>query len=411
MAEISVVSVKLDNRSSESPREPTAAIPCGTDRALAAHGASGRFHEFSYWDLWFALVAEQDFGGDLEALAQHFRGGLKGGSLNQHKAREKLSHLRDLQHRLLEANLGSRALIDLAPQLAHLERKRARGRVLRHNERQFERSEPMRHLPLERRWQQALRGRWSRFPVSPAPVADRISRLFSRSRGYSEKESWEIAEKLDLFLIEADGLVQRKAFAEAQATLRGFITAVLELIECADDSFGVIGQTFDGAFRTYLRLPLEKTGIAENVFFEDLLDLMILEDYGFTDNAREGYFASLSRPQGDFCMTYARRQIIELKAWDLDSRSEEALTLLGQIAAEQGRFDEFEALAREMEARHWERIMRLTDAAMKGRKRPLAEKVFEAALASQQGWHVEFLQNRYQELKRGEWRSDWKRTG
>lgn len=407
VAEISLVS--MTSRSGQSRDDIAAKVPCGTDQALTVQDASGRSHEFSYWDLWFALVVKQAFGGDLETLAQHFKAAQKAGLMNQYKAPEKLSHLRDLQHRLVEANVPISALIDLAPQIAQQERKRARGRVLKHNERQYERSEPMRHLPKERTWRRALRGRWPMFPVSPAPVADRIGGMFSRSRCYSENESWQIVRRLEPFLANANQLAKKGAFAEAQAVLRGFVTAVLELIEHADDSFGVIGQTFQDAFKAYLGLPIEGTGIAEPVFFEDLLDLTILEDFGFTDQPREGYFRQLTKAQADFCAVYARRQIAELKAWDLDYQSEAALTLRGQIAAEQCRFAEYEALAREMGSRHWRRIMLLADAAMKQRNRGLAVAVFEAALGSKLETHFEFLERKYDELKRGEWKSDWKR--
>jgi hypothetical protein len=280
--------------------------------------------------------------------------------------------------------------------------------VLKHNERQYERSEPMRHLPRERRWQHVLRGRWASFPVSPDPTADQITRMFARSRCYSEDESFGIVRRLEPFQQTAETMSQKGRWAEAQAVLRGFVTAVLELIEHADDSFGAIGQAFGDAFRSYLQLPIAKTGIAEEVFFEDLLDLLIFEDYAFTADPRVGYFRQLSPGQTEFCMEYVRRQVAELKACDLDYQSEQALTLLGQIAAEQRLFDEFEALARIMGATHWRRITLLVDAAMKRRKRPLAEKVFQAALASGQGWHLEFLQGRYEDLKRGRWKSESK---
>ena len=71
----------------------------------------------------------------------------------------------------------------------------------------------------------------------------------------------------------------------------------------------------------------------------------------------------------------------ELQDDDLDYQAEEALTLLGQIVAEQHRFDRFEELARHMGARHWKRIIVLADRAVKQRKRQLAVAVFAAALS------------------------------
>ena len=74
------------------------------------------------------------------------------------------------------------------------------------------------------------------------------------------------------------------------------------------------------------------------------------------------------------------------------------------MVAEQERFDEFEDLAKQMGSRAWQRIIRLADVAMKRRKKPLAIKVFEAALT--EGDHLEFLKAKYEKLKRGHWSPD-----
>ena len=77
---------------------------------------------------------------------------------------------------------------------------------------------------------------------------------------------------------------------------------------------------------------------------------------------------------------------------------------MGQVIVEQDRLDEFECLAREMGSRHWERIIKLVDRAMKKRKRELACQVFEAALTT--GAHLEFLKKKYDQLKTGRWDPD-----
>ena len=92
---------------------------------------------------------------------------------------------------------------------------------------------------------------------------------------------------------------------------------------------------------------------------------------------------------------------------DLDYQSEEALTFLGQVVAEQERFDEFEDLARQMGSRAWRRIIRLADGAMKRGKKPLAIKVFEAAMTK--GDHLDFLTKKYEKLKQGHWSPDPKK--
>src|SRR4029077_10269284 len=94
----------------------------------------------------------------------------------------------------------------------------------------------------------------------------------------------------------------------------------------------------------------------------------------------EGYFRGLSERQADLCVEHLRHEVTALLEDDLDYQSEEALTFLGQVVAEQERFDEFEDLARQMGSRAWRRIIRLADRAMKRGKKQLAIMVFEASL-------------------------------
>jgi hypothetical protein len=216
--------------------------------------------------------------------------------------------------------------------------------------------------------------------------------------------SFGIARTLDRYAEKAAKLLGAGEYAEAQALLRGWMTVIVELMEKADDSCGSIAMSFKDGFAAYLKIPLDKAGIDEAVFFPDLLDFLVWEDYGLTDDPIEGYFKGITPAQADLCIGHLRRQIDELKEDDLEYQGEEALTLLGQVIAEQERFDEFEDVARQMGSRAWRRIVRLVDRAMKRRKKPLAIKVFEAALTK--GDHLDFLKEKYEKLKRGHWSPD-----
>ena len=130
--------------------------------------------------------------------------------------------------------------------------------------------------------------------------------------------------------------------------LRAFLTVVIELMKVADDSFGCLGDSFRDGFAKYLTMPRDETGIEATVFFHDLLTLLIWEDYGLTYEQTDGDFAGLTPDEGDLCIEYVQQQMQALQADDLDYQYEEALTLLGQIVAEQHRFEQFEALARHM---------------------------------------------------------------
>jgi hypothetical protein len=378
--------------------------PVGTDRALSMPTSQGSSLDLTFWDLWFAIVAARDCNRDLLELARRLTADRSSIYDSRDSVERKQSHLLDLDRRLTSAGLTIDRVIAAAGDLARTERRRAEKFVLKDALRERDWSAAMHDTPRKRHHQSALRGSWPGFPISPEPFAAEIWSQFKTTGFYSERASFGVSRKLDRFLERADRLLKKKQFAEAQALLRAWITVIIELIAMADDSFGCIGDSFGVGFETYLNIPLAETGIEESVFFADLLDFLIWEDHGFTWKRTDGYFRKLTPEQAEFCGMHLRRQITELSTELLDYQSEKALTLLGQVAAERDRLDQFESLASEMGSRHWERIIRLADRAMKKRKRDLACRVFEAALTP--GIHVEFLQKKYEQLKAGRWNPD-----
>jgi hypothetical protein len=375
----------------------------GTDLALTMPTPQGRTLDLSYWDLWFALVAVAMHEGDLDRLAKRIKEE-RGIYYDRDSIERKRCHLRDLERRLEGASITPAEVVDAAGDLAKAEKRRALKKVMDplHREREF--SEPMRDTPRQRRIGRAMRGYWDRFPVSPRPYYESIRAHFQSKSFYSESMSYRIARTLDRHAEQAGKLLEAGEAARAQALLRAWMTVIVELMERADDSGGSIAMSFDEGFRAYLKIPLEQTGIDESIFFPDLLDFLIWEDYGLTDEGIEGYFRALDDRQADLCVEHLRHEVAALRDDDLEYQSEQALTLLGQVIAEQDRFDEFEEIARQMGSRAWRRIIRLADRAMKKRKRPLAMKVLEAAMTK--GDHRGFLKEKYEKLKRGHWSPD-----
>jgi hypothetical protein len=386
-----------------APRTPKRPTVAGPDLALTLPTPQGRSLDLSYWDLWFTLVAVKDFGGDLDRLAARIKEP-SGFFYSRDSIERKRWHLRDLKRRLEEASVTPAQFVEAAGARAKTEKRRALTKVMESLHREQEFSEPMRNTPRRRRYPLALRGYWDRFPVSPQPYYETIGSHYQSKGFYSESMSFRIARTLDRYAEEAVKLLESGEAAQAQALLRAWMTVIVELMERADDSSGSIAMSFDEGFRAYLKIPLDQTGIDESVFFPDLLDFLIWEDYGLTDEGIEGYFRGLNDRQANLCVEHLRHDVAALRDDDLDYQSEQALTLLGQVIAEQDRFDEFEEVARQMGARAWRRIVRLVDRAMKKRKKPLAMKVFEAAMTK--GDHRDFLKEKYQKLKRGHWSPD-----
>jgi hypothetical protein len=392
-------------RSAPSRAVVKKSTPVGRECALVLPATSGQALELSYWDLWFALVADADFEGSWDRFVEHLRVQKNQGGSSR-LAERKLSHLRELERRLRHADVEIRAIVAQVEQLP-AELRRARHQVLTREPREDEWSDAMRHTPRQRHYAYALRGFWPDFPVSPASYAERLASQVHTHRWFSANQSFGLARKLDAFLHDVASRLQQAQYAQVQAMLRAFLTVVIELMEVADDSFGCLGDSFRNGFATYLAMPRDETGIDATVFFHDLLTLLIWEDYGLTYEQTDGYFVGLTPEDGDLCMDYVQQQLQELQEDDLDYQYEEALALLGQVVAEQHRFDRFEELARQMGTRHWKRIIVLADRAVKQRKRKLAIAVFEAALSP--GMHEGFLRKKYEQLKKGKWSPDPRR--
>jgi hypothetical protein len=385
------------------PQVPKKPAILGTDHALTVPAPQGASLDLSYWDLWFCIVAVQMHDGDLNRLADHIKE--KSGFIYDRDSIErKRCHIRDLKHRMEAASVAPHQVFKAAGELARTERLRAITKVSESIHRAREFSESMKNTPRERRYPLALRGYWDKFPVSPETYAKKIGAHFRSKTFYSENASFKIARILDGYVEEASKLFATGKAAQAQALLRGWMTVVVELMEKADDSCGSIGMSFKDGFNDYLKIPLDQTGIGERVFFTDLLDFLIWEDYGLTDDPIEGYFRGLNERQADLCVEHLRHEIATLAEDDLEYQCEEAMTILGRVIAEQERFDEFEDLARQMGSRAWQRIVRLVDRAMKRQKKSLAIKVLEAALTK--GYHLDFLAKKYEKLKRGHWSPD-----
>ena len=127
---------------------------------------------WSYWDLWFCVVALADHDGDLDALADAIEEGgrLSGGGT----AEAKLSHLDDLKRRMAEAGIEAQTLT--ADEYADPKiRAKARTKVRGQGVYPRDMTEPMWHTPRMRLYERALRGRWHLFPVSPEPFYERLS--------------------------------------------------------------------------------------------------------------------------------------------------------------------------------------------------------------------------------------------
>lgn len=355
---------------------------------------SGQPFAITYWDMWFGVVLLTEFGSDWEALIQHFRRKVRGG-LDRYGAEPLLSHLLHLHRRLDEAHLPAEALLgQTGPELLRREKRRAKKNILERSPDRREMSARMIHTPRAEREARALRGYWDRFVVSPETYADTLAGLFKTSGYYSENQSFALERKLSSFI---DKRLKRATLEQELALDRAFLTVMLEKVELVDDSYGVIGQLYGQMFEGYIALPRQELSMSLADFFQDLLELLIWEDYGFTYQEQLAFFASLTPTEAALCEPILRAQWQELEELDLLHESEDALTMLGLLCTQQGQFEQFVELAKSMGTRHWQRITRMVERAEQAGHFDLALAVYEAALGP--GMHERYLREKYEALK------------
>ncbi len=378
------------------PTSPRPAPPRGNDHFLTLTvPGKRRGLALTYWDLWLLIVLLTDFAGDWEQLAKRFHAESGALSLRRDMAEGLLNHLRGLRQRLAKADVTpASALGPDGPRRLKSERRRARHEILEKSPGEQDKSARMRHTPRREHEARALRGYWSRFPISPGQYAGGVERLFKTSGYYSENQSFGLQRKLSEFLErEQAGATP----AEEAALCRAFLTVLLEKMDMIDDSYGVMGDLYGEVFEQYCQVSRVTFAGALSHFYQDLLEFMLWEDYGFTYQEQPAFFANLAPSEAELVESILRAQWHELSELALEYQAEKALMLLGVLCTQQKQFDKFVDLARQMGSREWQRITSMSAMAEKHRRYDVAQAVYEASLGP--GQHEAYLRKQYAEFQ------------
>jgi hypothetical protein len=355
----------------------------------------GQPTHLTYWDLWLLMVLAQSFKGDWDLLDDHFRTKAKSGGFERGHAEGLLNHLRRLRRSLDEASLSAPDVLSrLDATLVKANKAKARRKVLELQFQEHERSRWMIETPRWLRKQRAMHGFWEYFPVSPAVFADSVSAIFKPGKLYEEDESFGLERRLTAFLERYEEELDQ---AGLFALYRAYLTVLLDKMNQVDDSYGVIGQGYESVFEAYYQLDRAELALPQEIFFQDLLELLIWEDYGFTHQKQPDFFASLADQDNPTVESILRQEWRELGELELTYQSENALTMLGLLYARQKLFDRYLEISRQMGTREWKRITRLSEAAEASGQNDLALAVYEASLGP--GRHENYLREQYEKLK------------
>ena len=346
---------------------------------------------WSYWDLWFCLVALADHDGDLGALAEAIEEGgrLPGGGT----AEAKLSHLDDLGRRMAQAGIDAQALVageDSDPKI----RAKARAKVLKQGLYPRDMTEPMWHTPRERLYERGLRGRGALFPVSPEPFYERLSN--GLGEGFRSKgQTFRLARRLEAAIERIDRTTAKSA-AERLAARRALVAWCYRAMERCDDSYGVIGKLARDALIGYATLSYEPAGIAAQDWCEDLCELLAWEDWGLLHRHETRPFTQVQGRLADHAERFMLSLADELRASRLRYQADQTLQNVAYLHIAAGRLTRFAPVAERLGSDHWMPIVALAEAAIKRGRDDIARDVFAAA--DQPGLQRDYLRQQCIEL-------------
>ncbi|MDQ2880935.1 MAG: hypothetical protein M3Y48_06675 [Actinomycetota bacterium] len=256
------------------------------------HVVSGAVDGWSEWDRRFCVLCVADHGGDWEGLSERLfdpSAYRQSGSASNGEA--FWSHVLDLRRRLDEAGLDAVAVAGervIAKSVAAESRRKVFKRALTNNEPSL----PMIQTPRVRLAQRAATGNWDGFPVSPQPFHDRLVRSSGIDR-------WTFGEGATMML--ADDFQAGVAVAERDAggdpavvlaVRRAALTVAVFAQEAGDDSSGYLGAVGQEMILAYARTDWPVTGIVASMYWQDLLEYLLWEDYALTHGVERDILAA-----------------------------------------------------------------------------------------------------------------------
>jgi hypothetical protein len=197
----------------------------------------------------------------------------------------------------------------------------------------------MRETPRARLRERALRGYWSRFPVSPASSEQALRAELEARDFYGERATFGLARRLDAAFGRQ---LKRAAGASGQAVIRAFLTSLLLAMERADDSCGILGDLARDHFPKYFTAPWRETGLSPDVYYRGFIEYGVWEDHGLLGpHELVPFFKRLSQADVVCVDGLLKEHRAELQAAELEYQAEDALFFLGALHVSKKEFRRF----------------------------------------------------------------------
>ncbi|MGH8984586.1 MAG: hypothetical protein ACRDY6_12030 [Acidimicrobiia bacterium] len=339
----------------------------------------------------FCLVCITETDRDWSALEEEIIGQDRRRSVTSRTWERKRSHLLDLRARLDAAGLNAADLAGDALGDKPL-RAKARRKVLDQDLAGRDLTTAMRNTPGLRLRERAYRGHWADFPLSPADAHDRFAVVIGTRRG-----SFRIARELGQVAHEEHERLDGDPVAQL-ALWRGLLTAGLEaFLGGLRDSDGAVATYLGEALATYAALPWRDTGIDPPVYWADLCEWCIWEDWGIRHRREAAPFRGARTADVELVEQLLWDLETELRSHRLDYEAAQAAQLVAWLAVATRSFDRFLPAAQGLGADWWVPVDALGQTAAAANKADLAVEVYTAAVAGG-GMHVDHLTRRCREL-------------
>lgn len=345
--------------------------------------------EWSYWDLWYALLCTRDHDGDWDGLDAVIT------KIRRFDGEAKWSHLLDLRKRLDEAGLSAGELVADAIGTKGLI-TRARAKILKREVTPRSMTSAMRNPPSLRLENRARSGWWPRFPSSPQQPHDQLVTLLHldrHCRSRRAEDGWA-TRNLAYDLAEAAGLLETGDGPGTLAVRRAMLTIGLDLNENCDDSYGGLGDVVGEALEIYAGTDWRSTGVAPTVFWPDFLEIAtMLSNYGAL-NRREAKLLHLAGAAHD--LDVVRDTAAALHADYLAARmthhADEIRTLHAHAVVTAGALDRFETTAQQIGSTSRVVLETMVAAALDRDRVDVARRTLDAADVP--GRHQEWVRER-----------------
>ena len=365
---------------------------CDLYRVIKSKNGNREFRA-TYLDLWFLLILKHEFQSNWKNMRDYFCKTKRSFDFDRDGF---VNHLRLLKNILYEYSIGIDNIAENTDRsLIIREGKKAKKKILEGGLQDRDRSDWIDKTPRKKLKFRAMRGCWEYFPESPDKFAKSLEGIFKSSGYYSKDQSWNLSDRLRSFVDKNS----RKTSMENDFILfRAFLSVLLEKMNMIDDSHGVVGDLYSETFQNYVKAENHLINMDYKIYYRDLMELVVWEDFGLTDEYLPIIFKKLTKQKSDFVESVLHNLYGEFYMYcELDYQAEKTLTMLGSLYTNQLRFEMFVPIAKNMGPRSWKRITTMAEMAKKHNKPELALEVYKVCLTP--GYHEKFLRRKYNELK------------